>query len=375
MKKKTIVILSQTISNDKIPYTSYVHSHALALKNNGYNVIVLAPFVIKPGRKIKKNNSIQFIDGIKVISFKRLGFSNILYKSKINLNAISYYLSVKKIIKKIIKEENVVLLDAHTFKIQGVVASWLKKKYKLNTFITLHGTSFDRNLYFKNGINSIKRVANIVDCMVCVSPKIERQLKSLDIKNTKVIYNGINFNTKISKKIPYSIITVGTFTYDKNIDVVIKSFKKVLQVIPNSNLTIIGEGVLKDKLEKEADSIKNITFTGFLPNMKVLEYLSKSEIFVLPSSPEGFGICYAEAMNNKCITIGTLNEGIDGFIKNKENGFLVNINETEIANLIIDIFNNKYDVKKIREKAYFDTSKLTWDQNAKEYIKLLRGKK
>ena len=76
-------------------------------------------------------------------------------------------------------------------------------------------------------------------------------------------------------------------------------------------------------------------------------------------------------MNNKCITIGTIGEGIDGFIKNKENGFLVNIDEDEIANLIIDIFNNKYDTNSIREKAYLATKKLTWDNNASKYLKLL----
>lgn len=377
MKKKTIIILSQATSNDKIPYTSYVHNHAISLKSMGYNVIVLASVVIKPGKKNKRFNCEQVIDGIKVVYFKRLGFSNILYKSKINLNAISYYFGSKKIINRLIKEENVVLLDAHTFKVQGVAASYLKKKYNLKTFVTLHGTSFDRNLHFKNGINSIKKVAKIVDYMVCVSPKIERQLNNLDIINTKVIYNGINFNkNKSNKKISYSIITVGSFTYDKNIDIVVKSFKKILKKYPDSHLTIVGEGVLKDKIYEEAKLIMDkITFTGFLPNDVVLNHLSNSEVFVLPSSPEGFGICYAEAMNNGCITIGTIGEGIDGFIKDKENGFLVNINEKEIASLIMDIFDNKYDLDSIRKNAYNDTTKLTWDENAKGYVELLEVKK
>ena len=67
LKKKTIVILSQAIKNDKIPNTSYVHSHAIALKKCGYNVIVLASIAIKPDRKIRKYKKEQLIDGIKFL--------------------------------------------------------------------------------------------------------------------------------------------------------------------------------------------------------------------------------------------------------------------------------------------------------------------
>ena len=70
-----------------------------------------------------------------------------------------------------------------------------------------------------------------------------------------------------------------------------------------------------------------VCFTGALSNDKVNELLSKSNVFVLPSSPEGFGITYVEAMNNGCIVIGTRGEGIDGFVKDFE-GTL-----TEIENI------------------------------------------
>ena len=100
--------------------------------------------------------------------------------------------------------------------------------------------------------------------------------------------------------------------------------------------------------------------------------MGKSEIFLMPSSPEGFGIVYAEAMHNKCITIGTKNEGIDGFIINGKNGFLVNTDEEEITNLIDKIYKNEYNLQNIRDNAYKTVEKLTWEQNAKNYLKLLK---
>lgn len=146
-----------------------------------------------------------------------------------------------------------------------------------------------------------------------------------------------------------------------------------MNTIPDLYLIIIGSGELENYLKELCLEINDkVLFTGQVSNNIVYEYLNNSNIFVLPSSPEGFGIVYVEAMYNKCITIGTKGEGIDGFIKNGENGFLVNIDVNEIANLIIDIMNNdKYDLEKIKNNAYRTASELTWERNAKEYVKLI----
>ena len=109
--------------------------------------------------------------------------------------------------------------------------------------------------------------------------------------------------------------------------------------------------------------------TGALSNDKVNALLSKSNVFVLPSSPEGFGITYVEAMNNGCIVIGTRGEGIDGFVKDGVNGFLTNVDVDEISDKILYIFNNNCD--KIRKTGIRDAKMLTWKNNAKKYIELL----
>lgn len=368
--KQTIIILTHFNDAVKPNYAPYVHNHAMALSKLGYNVIVLVSIPIK-SNTIFKSFSTEVINGVKIVYFKRLGFSNFLYKSKINLNAISYYLGCKNIIEKIFKENNVVAIDAHTFKTEGVVASKLKRKYNTSTFVTLHGTSFERNLHFKNGICSIRKVASSVDYMICVSEKLEKKLLDLGINNTKVIYNGANQYDYSRDNNNFNIITVGYFTRVKNFDIVIRAFAKVIKRFPMAKLTIIGDGVLSNELKTLVYDLKVenfVKFTGVLDNRGVNRLLSKSNIFVLPSSPEGFGIAYVEAMNNGCIVIGTKNEGIDGFVKNGVNGFLTNVDVNEISDRIIDIFNNKYD--DIRDKGYKDARILTWENNAKKYIEL-----
>lgn len=114
-----------------------------------------------------------------------------------------------------------------------------------------------------------------------------------------------------------------------------------------------------------------MTFKGEISNDEVLELMNKSYILLLPSVAEGFGIVYIEAMKAGTIPIATKGEGIDGFIRNGENGFLVNVNVNEIEDLISDIYSDKYEIKKIRENAYRDAENLTWNNNAKSYIELI----
>lgn len=369
MQNKTVLILSEVNSNTS-PYTSYVHNHAVALTKLGYKVIVLAAVTIKPNVNFKKYKGTKFIDGVKVIYFKRFGVSNFLHDSSLNLNAYLYYLGSKRIIKKIIKQENIVLIDAHTFKIQGYVAAILSKKYQIKTYVTLHGTSFNRNLNTKNGRKQIKWVSKNIDSYICVSNKIYNQLDKLEIKNKKVIYDGINPENITRNNNNYNICSGGSLINLKNFDIVIKAFSKISEKYKDARLTIFGEGPKKAELQaltKELQIESKVEFVGFLKNTEVYKLLSNTNIFCLLSKPEGFGIVYSEAMYCGCITIGTKGEGIDGYIKDNENGFLIDVNSDDLAKKFDYIFTNNCDI--IRKKGTNLASKSTWLENARNYMK------
>ena len=142
---------------------------------------------------------------------------------------------------------------------------------------------------------------------------------------------------------------------------------------PAIRLCVVGSGTDEGKLKelvKEKNLENIITFTGRLDNDKVLDLMNKSNIFLLPSVNEGFGITYIEAMRAGALAIGTKGEGIDGFIRSGKNGFLVKPKVEEIVNLIDNIYEGKYDIEQIRKKAYEDSKMLTWENNAKKYMKL-----
>ena len=388
---KTIVILSH-VTFDNSPYCSYVHEHAKALVKQGYHVVVFAIIhwfpILSHFQKYKKNfmqkvhrqNMHKMIDGVEVIYINSLSLSNFLYYSPININGIFYYQSIRKRFKKLLKSHEIVYIDAHTFKTEGYVAYKLKKKYPhIFTTVTLHGTSFDKNTTNRNGIKLIKKIFNTVDYAICVSYKLQNKLNSLNVRNSKVIFNGINQleRKNIEKEeYQYNIISVGALNPYKNHDISIRVISELKKKYPVIHLNIVGVGKEKDKLEQlveDLDLKEHVTFKNQISNKEVLTLMNESYIFLLPSIREGFGIVYPEAMSMGCITIGTRKEGIDGFIKDKENGFLINPNVEEIVQLIDEIYSKKYNIQEIRRTAYQDSQKLTWDNNAKQYIELWKN--
>lgn len=387
---KTVVILTH-VTFDNSPYCIYVHEHAKELVKQGYRVIVFAIIHWFPllshfqkykkdfMKRIKGKNKHQVIDGVEVIYKKATSFSNLLYNTNINLNGMSYYCSIKRLFKKIYKTENVIWIDAHTFKIEGYAANKLKKKYKnVTTTVTLHGTSFFKNTNTPTGIASIRKILNGVDYSVCVSNKIEKLAQKNGVNNTQVIYNGIQaheFEQVNKEDYKYNIITVGSLIPRKKHDITINAIGQLVKKYPQIKLNIIGFGGEIEKLKtvvQENNLSKNVCFKGQITNEEVQDLMNKSYIFLLPSINEGFGIVYAEAMKARCITIGTIGEGIDGFIINGENGFLVNADINEIKNLIMDIYDGKYDLNKIRTNAYNDSKELTWKNNIQKYLNLIK---
>ena len=131
---------------------------------------------------------------------------------------------------------------------------------------------------------------------------------------------------------PIKVLTCAHFKKRKNIDKVIKACKG----LECFELTVIGDGKERKKLEKID---KNAIFTGRLPHDEVLAKMRNSDIFVLPSVGETFGMVYLEAMASGCITVCTKGDGIDGIIKDRENGFLTEPNPESIKETLLNIKN------------------------------------
>lgn len=131
---------------------------------------------------------------------------------------------------------------------------------------------------------------------------------------------------------PIKVLTCANFKKRKNIDKIIKACKG----LKSFDLTVIGDGKERKNLEKLDENVK---FTGRLSNEEVLVKMRESDIFILPSVGETFGMVYLEAMASGCIVVCTKGDGIDGIIKNNENGFLTLPNSENVKETLLNIKN------------------------------------
>lgn len=124
------------------------------------------------------------------------------------------------------------------------------------------------------------------------------------------------------------ILYAGQLTPLKNVDVLIRAVREL--VFP-WELTIVGDGPEREKLEALAASCPGVRFTGKLPRAEVSQRMREADVFIMLSSPETYGLVYLEAMARGCLTIASRGEGFDGIIRDGENGFLEEPGSVEAA--------------------------------------------
>lgn len=179
-------------------------------------------------------------------------------------------------------------------------------------------------IYFKPELEKAYQNANCIACRSYILKDKFLKLYPQFEHKTFVAPSGIDESLIIKKEWQerkiIKVLTCGQFIKRKNIDKVIKACEK----FDNIELNVIGSG--KQKLERLS---KRAKFWGQVPKNEVIEKMRESDIFILPSKNETFGMVYLEAMASGCITICSKNDGIDGIIRDGVNGFLCeNIEET-----------------------------------------------
>ena len=119
---------------------------------------------------------------------------------------------------------------------------------------------------------------------------------------------------------------------------VIKAWPRVLQDIPGAELWIVGDGDLRNDLERLVSKLKlekQVRFWGLVSEEKKEELLRDCRCLVMPSRSEGFGLVYLEAMRmgRPCL-VSTLDAGRE-VVSPPEGGLAVNPdNEDEVAGSI-----------------------------------------
>jgi len=207
---------------------------------------------------------------------------------------------------------------------------------------------------------------------------------NIDVNIRKSDFLGLNFRKKFNiysdKKI---ILFLARLHPIKGLDTLIPAFAEVIKKEPKAVLVLAGPDEKNYKKEIELKIVncklkidKDVIFTGMiLSNDKPAAY-KESNVFVLPSYSENFGMAAAEAMSFGLPVIVTKGVGISDEIEKAVAGIVIEKNEKQLSEAILKILNNPDLAKKMGEqgrelvKNEFSSGKVA-ERFIKEYNEIL----
>jgi glycosyltransferase involved in cell wall biosynthesis len=122
---------------------------------------------------------------------------------------------------------------------------------------------------------------------------------------------GLIANIMSGQSSKYKIGTIGRLVPQKDYPTLLSAFSNVLKNMPNTDLYIVGEGHLQIDLIELSKSLGIKDQVHWIGKTKyITEFLSKIDLFILPSKYEGFGLVLLEAMVAKKPIIAANNSAI-----------------------------------------------------------------
>ena len=142
----------------------------------------------------------------------------------------------------------------------------------------------------------------IID-VVCYGFQKNSSTNSAGLNSITNLINGQSSNFKIG--------TIGRLVPQKDYPTLLSAFSNVLEKLPDVELYVVGEGYLQKELMELCKSLRVSSKVHWLGKTEYInEFLSKIDLFILPSKYEGFGLVLLEAMVAKKPIIAANNSAI-----------------------------------------------------------------
>lgn len=175
----------------------------------------------------------------------------------------------------------------------------------------------------------------------------------------------------------FKILFLGRISWIKGIDILLKAIPKIKELIPNMILLIVGPDY--EGYKEEVMGLINILgiedcikFTGPIHRRDVIKAYVDSDIFVLPSYSENFGLTIVESMASGCPVIISNKVNIYQEIVENNLGYVINHIPSQIVDSVLD-YNSKTDKEKDEHKLHIRNYALKyfdWKLSILKFIKL-----
>jgi L-malate glycosyltransferase len=340
----------------------------------------------------ERGHEIHFISSSLPFRLKRM-YHNIYYH-QVEVNQYSvfqfppYDIALASKMAEVVNREKLDILHVH-YAIPHAVCAILAKQMcnrDLKIVTTLHGTDITVLGYDSSLTDAIKFGIEKSDIVTAVSDSLVKETYDLinPDKSIETVYNFIDeriyqksdasylreeYEIKPEEKV---IIHVSNFRPVKRVEDVVKTFAKIAEAMP-AKLLLVGDGPEVSKVSKLVNKFglnNRVLFLGKQENLE--ELYSISDLMLLLSEKESFGLVLLEAMACGVPCIGTNVGGIPEVITDGQSGFLCELGDIdEMAAKSIYLLKEIKLHKKFSDKALETVkSKFCAEEIVKQYEQL-----
>lgn len=372
-----VVSGSFPLSAKQVRY-SFVFDEALRVSKRGVSVHVARGIM-----SILNERRDMVIEGMYIHNFSRKIDASIISVSAKNLailppkvlfypRAIFATLPYSWFITKLMRTYEVDFVHAHIAYPNGFVALIAKHKARKPLIVTLHGSDIltDPSVSYGMRLDQtidmiIRKVLKEADVVIAASTATYREALRAGCQSEKImlIPNGVDldrFNSKINGRRIRNVLSVvdkpmvfalGAHVPEHGFEYLIEAAYSVLKERPDVFFVIGGDGPLRPWYEEKAKSLgidKNVIFVGKIPPEDLPCYYAASDLFVIPSLVEAFGLVIVEAMGCEKPVVGTKVGGIPDIIKDGLNGYLARPRDSKsLAEKILFLLENPNIAKRM----------------------------
>ncbi len=268
----------------------------------------------------------------------------------------------------------------------GILA---KKNYGIPLVAHVHATEFDRSGMHDGNqlVHAIEYEGLLLaDKIIAVSQATKDLIVEkyhIPAEKIDVVYNSLDedflesayrydkedyYYLEAMKKLGYTVVsTVGRFTIQKGLSNLMKAAQRAISKNPELLFVFAGDGEQKDELVEMSAKLgisRNVIFTGFVRGKQLRDIYQVSDIFVMSSISEPFGLTALEAAHHGDVLILTKQSGVAEIIRSSMEYDFWDVEK--LADEIIAISKSDALRNTLREGINDEYRKISWSDIAKK---------
>ena len=242
--------------------------------------------------------------------------------------------------------------------------------------IHVHATSFDRGSAdnIDTRVYEIERRGMLEADKVITVSDLTRNIVitkyGIDPAKVVTVHNAVDFSgrekVEVERGVKDKVITfLGRITFQKGPEYFIEAAAKVLKVCPNTRFVMAGSGDMMNRCVRYVAKLgiaDRFYFTGFLRGDDVQKMFALSDVYVMPSVSEPFGISPLEAMKTDVPTIISKQSGVAEVLKYAIKVDFWDVNA--LADAMYGLLNYPALSSLAAEKGREEVDNLKWDSAA-----------